>query len=259
MSVLNAVLEIQEQQLSPTVLNDIVKRGGTVGHRSFEYTTAQALDAVTGCINREFGDTRRDRMRNLLMHLIKELQPPWAFSIPFGRKVVGEIVTDDTRQCLRVAELLSQPADTGCRKWWDSLAAEFRQLRNDKLLEIGRQGEELTLELETRRLEGTGFSPEWIAIEDNTAGYDIKSRDPQSLDERFIEVKATTVAIPQFHFTRNEWLTASLRPEQWRLHLWVLPDQKFFEYTFEQVAVHMPGDQGAGRWQEVTVGMSEAT
>lgn len=255
MSVLSAVLELQDQPIPPAAFAEMVGRGALVGHRSYDYRTAQTLDELTDCINQDFGETRQQRLRRLLNYMIRQLQPAWALSIPYGRQFVISSVDDDTRQCLRNAGLLHQPGDSESQAWWDALAAEFRRLRDDRLLEIGRRGEELSLSLETARLSGTGRVPEWVALEDNTAGYDIRSHDPGTLAERPIEVKATTGQVAQFHLTRNEWTVATLFQEQWRLHLWLLTEQQLLEFTFDQVAEHIPADHGDGLWQEVVVRM----
>jgi hypothetical protein len=51
--------------------------------------------------------------------------------------------TDGPAQCLRYAGLLG-PIDESVRQWWDELATHFRAERSQKLLEIGRRGEQLS-------------------------------------------------------------------------------------------------------------------
>ena len=48
-----------------------------------------------------------------------------------------------------------------------SLGAPARGLKNDRTTEIGRQGERLTFEFETRR---TGVQPKWLSIDTDADG-----------------------------------------------------------------------------------------
>lgn len=67
------------------------------------------------------------------------------------------------------------------------------------------------MEAERRR----GFEPRDISSENR--GYDIESRDPQSGNLRFIEVKGRVTGAGAVTLTRNEVLTALNKPESWFL------------------------------------------
>lgn len=123
------------------------------------------------------------------------------------------MLSGDQTQCLRYAGLLG-PIDESVRRWWDELAGHFRAEQSQKLLEIGRQGEQLSFQLEVETLKELGISesPVWISLEDNTAGYDILSHrygGAGELSKFFIEAKATTTTEYVFILTRHEWEVAA--------------------------------------------------
>lgn len=102
------------------------------------------------------------------------------------------------------------------------------QLELDHLLDLrnaqGEAAEQWVLEFETRRLQARDCLFEAAAIQktsmfDVVAGYDIASfngRSPTLSHDRFIEVKSTSGADPEFIWSENELVTArSLRTNYW--------------------------------------------
>jgi hypothetical protein len=120
----------------------------------------------------------------------------------------------------------------------------------------------LSFDHEVARLAELGIakSPRWVAIDDNTAGYDILSYDRGPLEpiSRLVEVKSTIQSPLRFFVSRNEWNLANRSGTAYTFHVWDLrADQpRLYERTAAQVGMHIPLDQGKGKWTvaEIPVG-----
>src|SRR5579859_2282611 len=122
-------------------------RAGFASHSTFDYESAQ-------CLWQDFGpsifcpaEQRVDELRETIFRMAVTLKPLWAKMSPFGRARVRAVLTVDQAQCLRYAGLLETTEEPVWR-WWDKLAAHFRDIQRDDLLEIGRKGELYSLRVE---------------------------------------------------------------------------------------------------------------
>ena len=89
---------------------------------------------------------------------------------------------------------------------------------------------------------------------DNAAPLSITEiSDPLHLQ---IEVKASErpISFADFHVTRNEWEVAQTS-ERYVFHLWSLaaPGKRLAVLSPEQVASHIPTENGKGRWETVAI------
>lgn len=187
--------------------------------------------------------------------IIAERSPIWARLAPAGRNHVLQAIGVNGVQCLRSAGLLG--SDARATDWWDALATVNRGERDARLLAQGREGERLSLTYENARLQQEGISraPIWVAIDDNTVGYDILSYawHEESEVNRLIEVKTTRATPPRMILSRNEWETAEQYGGAFEFHLWNLNSEVLTIYTVEQLRVHIPTDNGAGKWECVEI------
>jgi hypothetical protein len=197
--------------------------------------------------------THEQRSRAALLDYIDVARPPWVQAAARGRAPVRAFAGVAIAQVLDEAGLMDG-ADDATVAFWDALAARARGLRNDRLTEIGRSGERLSIAYERQR---TGREPKWTAIENNADGYDVLSvvgpSDPRFLS---IEVKASTVpGGGEFHLTANEWRRAT-EAEAHLFHLWRLNGEVGPRLTVvspEQVASHIPANQGHGSWESTSI------
>lgn len=194
-------------------------------------------------------------LRVQLKHLIELVKPSWSYLIHKGRKEAFQYFPSDVKQCFKEAELINS-YDRDVIKWWDMLALAVRGQQLDTQLEIGRTGEELSLEYEKNRVNK---DPVWQSIESNLTGYDILSvvslEDPRPLR---IEVKASTNVSGSFTFylTRNEWNVAETS-ENYLFHLWVLSETpELFILDKNEIANHVSTNQGNGTWENVKITFS---
>jgi hypothetical protein len=195
-------------------------------------------------------------LRIQLMDFIEFAKPTWCSLIPRGRQETLSFLPADARQCFNEAGL-SDGYDEEVVAFWDRAANLSRGRTNDMLLEIGREGERLSIAFEVER---TGKLPRWTAVDSNAAGYDLLSvvsrEDPTPLK---IEVKAVKRSGEKaFFLTRNEWNCAT-GYGKYVLHLWLLGEHPTpVLKSPDELAKDIPTDNGAGAWQSVKVVIANA-
>jgi hypothetical protein len=190
--------------------------------------------------------------------------PDWAKLVTLGRGIFIKRLRDeeyrDIRSLFREAKLLEEHPDLEDVKWWDALQTYVRLQRDLEFNERSRDAELRSLEFERAALELAGIEkpPVWMAIDDNTAGYDILSYWPgeYGLRNKLIEVKSTVANPPAFILSRNEWEQAAKFGESFVFQIWVFPgdpEPRLYEKTVREVEPHIPKDVGKGRWKSTSV------
>lgn len=191
-------------------------------------------------------------LRCALLDYIEIERPPWIHNAVHGRLKVVSFAGSQIEQIFVEAGLV-EALDDDTVAFWDELAAKARGLKNDKLNDIGRAGERLSMQFELLR---TGVLPRWIAVDNNSDGYDVLSvvdcNDSRRLS---IEVKTSTLGLRgSIHITRNEWAFASMA-EVHLFHVWdttqVRP--RLAVVYPNQVATHVPTNKGNGSWESVEI------
>lgn len=192
------------------------------------------------------------RVRRALLDYIDVLRPPWIQNATFGRAKVIAFAGNDIAQVF-VEAGLAHGTEVEVVEFWDELAARARGQKGVRLNAIGRAGERLTIEHETRR---TGRKPKWVSIDSNADGYDVLSvAGPSDGRHLSIEVKTTNVGVAgYFHLTANEWERA-LGSDLHAFHLWDISSNcpALAELTSADVAPHVPADRGKGQWESVEI------
>lgn len=199
----------------------------------------------------------QDRLRVFVFEWVKMTQPVWLRLIPYGREKLRRALDEDQTQCFRHAGLFDEMPDADALEWWDRLADLKRGAGDVERMKRARQAERLSLEFEFGRLKCLGIprAPKWVALEDNSLGYDILSYDLDAglIVTRLVEVKSRLS--DEIYITRNEWENASGAPRRSVIHVWDLPDERLREYRVRDVAPHIPLDQGHGAWQDVRIAL----
>jgi hypothetical protein len=203
-----------------------------------------------------FGDPQGD-LRSTLSFLISQIRPWWTKGFPYGRERVSGFLERDEAQCFRAAGLFDEPPSAEVVLWWDQRAQTVRAEINERLLLQGREAERLSFAYERDRLKALGVArePRWIAIEDNTAGFDILSYDQGPVEpvSRLIEVKSSTQNPPRITLTRNEWEAATRFDQSYIFHIWTLPARTLIERRVADMVQHIPKDEGSGVWIAVEI------
>jgi hypothetical protein len=189
---------------------------------------------------------------------------PWNKLVTLGREHLLDGLSRDQHQCFRSANLIENALTDDVVEWWDELSGRVRAIGNEQKHIQSRKAEKLTVLHEINRLKTLGIAkePAWVAIEDNTLGYDVLSFDPGVLAPvgRMIEVKSTTVSPLRFYVTRNEWEQALKLGASYHFHVWdmsVTP-ARLYELTADQVRPHIPADQSSGKWSNAEILVSAA-
>ncbi len=225
---------------------------------SLDFSSALELDGVVS--PQAVLEFPHQFYRCCLNDLIISQRLGWARIITLGRGKFLRQLERDEQQCFRAAQLTDDPPTPDVVQWWDALSGSMRREYDRGRMERAREAEWLTLQYEVRRLGALGITqqPRWVAIDDNTAGYDVLSYDlaaGASPRNRLIEVKSTIASPLRFFVTRNEWEQALKFGDAYHFHIWdvsVTP-ARLYERTALQVSPHIPEDQANGKWATATI------
>jgi hypothetical protein len=230
-------------------------REGPAARNSFDYEAAFSLAASDGWHIFSAKAETSLAFRETITAVLERAKPTWVRVLPAGRRRVTATLPPDVLQCLEIAELLGYEPEVVA--WWDRLAALGRLWSEESRVAIGRKAEQRAMEYEKSRLAGTNLEPRWVAVEDNGAGYDIQTWRPQASDSAdqqtfYVEVKGSSVT-GIVHIGRSEWDFALAHAGVWELQLWLPERTEPLTFSTEALAVHIPTNNGDGRWAEVEI------
>jgi len=190
-------------------------------------------------------------IRQSLSVLIEAYSPWWCRFFPYGRQRLATALTPDEFQTFRSAGLFDEHPSSEVVAWWDALAAQARTEDAERRTDQGRYAETLSLNYELGRLKAAGIeaSPKWIALDDNSAGFDIQSyeQSPFGPKNLLIEVKSSQRNPTRIILTRGVWNAAQKYGDAYLFHIWKLPSEELIVMTVPQMSMHIPGDSGAGQ------------
>lgn len=204
--------------------------------------------------------------RECILAVLLLKMPAFAKLMTLGRgRFIKRIKGDDyrdIRSVFREAKLLEDPPTGADISWWDIVQGRVRLNFDQERLTRARYAESLTLESEQAELAKLGIErdPVWMAIDDNTVGYDVLSYRPSPTGDRnlLIEVKSTIASPLRFIITRNEWDNADQVGEFYIFHVWDMDKEKPILHvrTVDQIRPHIPADNEKGKWKsaEIPVG-----
>jgi hypothetical protein len=258
MSVLGGVLKIQNlcarrPELTIGTAKHLL-RNGSVIDSSFDFEHAEQFLIFAQLNHGDLPPDRYAAMRLLIRRAIEACRPPWVTAIPYGRTQVLRFITKDEEQCFASAGLLDAHPSDEIARWWDELAGLIRTRQDDEKAKTGRQAEALTIAHERQRLKAAGLDiePVWVALDDNSLGYDVRSYETDA-SLRYIEVKGCQTRDLVIYITRNEWRQAQQLGARYFFHIWDLSTQTLYELSPNQLSPHIPLEQGRGQWQAVRI------
>lgn len=187
------------------------------------------------------------------------LRPAWLSVLPSGRRSLRDALSADAGECFRRAGAFDDQPAVDVVAFLDRLANLARASANLPLVESGRHAERLSFELERARCAEIPGAPavEWVALDDNSAGYDILSF--RQIDGRpvpkLVEVKSCRGHPLRLLITRNEWDTACRHQEAYVVHFWDVNAERLHELSWGDLQPHMPIDQGDARWDSATLSL----
>ncbi len=187
------------------------------------------------------------------------LRPAWLLVLPRGRRALRDALSPDAGECFRRAGAFDDQPAVEAVAFLDRLANLARASANLPLVESGRHAERLSFELERARCAEIPGAPavEWVALNDNSAGYDILSC--RLVDGRaapkLVEVKSCRGRPLRLIITRSEWETACRHQSAYVVHFWDLSAERLHELSWGDLHPHMPVDQGDARWDSATLSL----
>ena len=217
--------------------------------------SVELLEIVDITISTSDSTYYQDCIKTLILHS----QPTWVRMMKLGRKKFTDKLGRDQRSIFREAGLLNDPPENSVIEWWDEVCGMVRYYIDREFMDQAREAEQLTLKHEEKQLSKKGISekPRWIAIDDNTAGYDVLSYDKNAygLVNKLIEVKSTIASPLRFHVTRNEWNKAYKSGDRYHFHIWDMKqdEPKLYVKTVAEIEPHIPQDNEKGKWDRAVI------
>jgi hypothetical protein len=220
---------------------------------SYDYRTGLALERLIQ--NPKADGSLEGFFTAAVEAVMTQYTPFWIRLAPSGRRHVLQAMSVNGAQCLRAAGLMDE--SLRAIAWWDGLSRSSRSEKDDRLLAQGREGERLSLAYEVSRLDREGLSkkPLWVALEDNTVGYDILSYSTSGEKEqsRLIEVKTSVGSNPRLFLSKNEWRAAEQFGAAFEFHHWMIDTKTLSILSVEDVRPHIPSENGHGKWEVVEI------
>ena len=193
-------------------------------------------------------------IRRALSYLIENINYDWVYFFPSGREAVKNALNRNEYQVFRNAELYEDSPSLEVVSWWDFIADKFRSRVLDNSY---REAELRSLSIERELLlsQNCPHEPVWVALNDNSLGFDIRSyRQFESEWVPFaIEVKSTVTNRYRFYMTRNEANLAKRMKSNYALHYWTQDSSVPLILSSSQVLDNLPIDQGFGKWDSMVV------
>ena len=227
---------------------------------------AQSLDLEASCELHGIVETCELDGNGFYRHCIRAVVlsqfPIWVKTIKLGRQVFAAKLEEDDHTIFENAGLLASPPSPDVVEWWDTIGHEVKLETDLEKMAQARAAEKLSWQFEKQRLLGLGIEtdPVWVGLDDNTAGYDVLSYEPDVPvnTNKLIEVKSTVASPPRFYVTRNEWTQAMKSKNAYFFHVWDMQKTPAVLYvrTVAEVEPHIPTDNEKGKWSnaEIPVG-----
>lgn len=233
-----------------TAMNRV--KNPTTDFKYLDYDNARYLNTIIPKEIIEFENP--NVLRNALKNILLALEPDYLYVFPTGRNAVRQLLSVNEYQVFRNADLFVEYPDAEVIAWWDELS---NLIRNNLNTEDFREAEKKSYEIELELLSSNEcpFTPKWIALDDNTAGYDILSYRivGDSWVPIAIEVKSTSSNHVRFYLTRNEARITSQMKERYFLHFWKASEPNPVVFQYQQIMSNLPIDVANGKWQSVLI------
>jgi len=222
----------------------------------------EAVEKLRRLIETPLPKDRASAFRLCLAKLIHNTQPGWVTLLFSGRDVALRNLDPDTVQCLETAGVFTTIPNADVVAWLDEISILAISIRARSNLAKGRAAERLSLQYEKNCLAGAGINRtvEWVALNDNHAGYDILSWTYQNgaITPKLIEVKAYSGITASFYITRHEWETAQAMISPYVFQVWGLENGTLIEISKADVLPHIPTDNQNGAWQTAIIRLNLA-
>ena len=218
---------------------------------------------------------------DILLKMIKLINPYWTSSIINGRLSLMELLNEDpsaidTIQIFDELDLLNSDNDESS-KWWTYLEFYFRSDDSINKRELGLAGEILSRRFEKKYLYENDIDEKVqnLAIENPSAGFDIISYrlgTQKEVQKIYIESKLNSQNKRSFYLSRNEYNKCRDLAEFYFVYLWLVDEKSAKQVTSENedlildliergpeilgyrdVEKNTPKDRGGSEWKEAFI------
>jgi hypothetical protein len=225
----------------------------TYSSGGFDFASAQQILREVS----PYGLERAAFFRNVFWEAMQRARPAVLALAPRGRAAFVAGLPSDAAECLRRCEVLDAQPDPEALRWFDRLASLARGEVEQRRMDAAREAERRSFELESARLDSDRVGPRvvWVALDDNSLGYDIRSFERLGTETvpKLVEVKACATDSLEFYLTRNECLVARRDPRHYWLHLWNLSSSSLAEVPWLDIEPLVPVDTARGQWTEARI------
>ena len=261
MSAFDALRTYRRQAIETPLLgqSDRIKLASTLvaDATGLDFVAAMEIDSIV--LKEAPHEPAHEFYRHCIFDVVVAQKMGWSRVVTLGRRLFYSNLSRDEQACFRAARLMDEQPVPEVVEWWDRLEGVMRAKGDAVKKERSRRAERLTFDhevLEVARL-GIPQQPRWIAVDDNTVGYDVLSFRPGESGPvaRLIEVKSTIASPLRFFVSRNEWEQALKVGDAYVFYVWDLglSPPKLYERTKAQIEPHIPTDQQRGKWTNVEI------
>ena len=199
----------------------------------------------------------QENFRVSLKNMIANQRPAWLRLAPSGRERFLNGLSIEIAQSFRIAAL-SRDMSNEVIAWWDEISSLARLSIDERKAELGRIAERRSFEREKLLLSDCDVVPIWVSVEDNGAGYDIKTwREDNSggTKPHYIEVKSSSTST-RFFLSRGEWKFAEQNRDSWSLDFWLGDSPDALEFNYSHLVGLIPVDTFSSKWTNAEIDAS---
>ncbi len=196
---------------------------------------------------------RFDQLLGILESYLVFTNPPYMHEIYNGIETAKINMPSNIVKIFRDLGLFSKKR-RAVLFWWNKMKSHKRSFENVALSRKGLEGEFLIIDYENKR---TGSEPTHISIDDDRAGYDIKSIISKKNSKKLlIEVKNSSSNTLRFFVTKNEYFKCINNKDNYIFYLIDSRDSRkrtLYKFGFNEVYKHIPDNQGLGKWTDIEI------
>lgn len=185
---------------------------------------------------------------NIIKSYLYHFNPEWIFEVYRGIENAKDFIPDNWRIIFDSYGLFEK-SDRDVIRWWNQIKNFKRSYENQKLSDMGLEGEFLILDFEKKR---TGHPPIHLSIDDDNVGYDILSKKNKDGKENLlIEVKTSSTKDIRFYLSSKAYQTCKLNKHNYVIYLIdrsIDKDITIYSFGYELIKNHVPNNIGLTKW-----------
>jgi len=202
-------------------------------------------------------DSEMNIKRYLIFSFIEKWNPSWLEKIWKGTDNLMAL-DPSIHQILDHLNLLKADLDNNGKNWWHKINIKYYLDRQEKLSEIGRIGERLTLAYEENRI---GRTPLNVSLKSDRYGYDIESwKSKKYNDKLLIEVKTSKIGKQgKLYLTSHEIKVCMNNIDRYIFYLWDIHNKetpRILKIPGNKIVEHVPKNEKKGEWEIFSIKFS---